>query len=392
MKRGIVLDQWARGLSVMLEKMFGCALITKLWSILLMEADFNTMNKMIYGQRMLDTAHHYKLIPEEIYSELNCLADDGTLAKVLFYDIVQQTRLPAGISAVDADNCYNWIAHPIASMVFQALGVSKPAIVLMLSTIQDMKFFLQTGYGDSKDYAGSTGEVKTQGLCQGNGAAPAEWMFTSIAMIQAHKQKGHDVHLYCPISKKEMHLAGTLFVNDTNLEHFDPTKNKTVIMAHEAMQRSILNWGWVLIATGSALKPSKCFYHLVSFLWKPDETWKYDQNEKKPALLITVPLTDESNAPIDHPAVTKPSKMLGSMTCPTGCSDGAITQMVEKAQGWIDRAKLGKLHKWNLWFLLEEQFWPKVSFGISSITAPFEVLDECLMKIYFNILSISGVC
>ncbi len=30
MKRGIVLDRWARGLLVMLEKMFGYALITKL--------------------------------------------------------------------------------------------------------------------------------------------------------------------------------------------------------------------------------------------------------------------------------------------------------------------------------------------------------------------------
>ncbi len=29
-KRGIVLDRWARGLSVMLEKIYGCALITKL--------------------------------------------------------------------------------------------------------------------------------------------------------------------------------------------------------------------------------------------------------------------------------------------------------------------------------------------------------------------------
>ncbi len=29
MKRGIVLDRWVRGISVMLEKMFGCALITK---------------------------------------------------------------------------------------------------------------------------------------------------------------------------------------------------------------------------------------------------------------------------------------------------------------------------------------------------------------------------
>jgi hypothetical protein len=113
----------------MLEKMFGCALITKLHSILLMEADFNSTNKMIYGQRMLHTAHRYKLIPEEIYSEQNCLADNGTLAKVLFYDIVRQTKLPAGISAVDADNCYDQICHPIVSMVFQSLGISKPAIV-----------------------------------------------------------------------------------------------------------------------------------------------------------------------------------------------------------------------------------------------------------------------
>jgi hypothetical protein len=80
MKRGIVLDRWVRGLLVMLEKMFGCMLITKLQSILLMEADFNSTNKMIYGQRMLNTARSYKLTPEEIYSKQNLLADDGTLA------------------------------------------------------------------------------------------------------------------------------------------------------------------------------------------------------------------------------------------------------------------------------------------------------------------------
>ena len=130
-RRGVVLDRWAQGLLVMLEKMFGCALITKLWSILLMEADFNATNKIIYGQRMLHQARKYKLIPEEIYSERNRLADDGTLTKVLFYDIVRQTRRPAGIGAADADNCYDRIAHPIASMVFQLLGVPKEAAVLI---------------------------------------------------------------------------------------------------------------------------------------------------------------------------------------------------------------------------------------------------------------------
>jgi hypothetical protein len=164
-QQGVVLEQWGRGLSVMLEKMFGCALITKPRSILLMEADFNATNKIIHGQRMLQTARKYKLMPEEVFSKRNRLADDGTLIKVLFYDIVCQTRLPVGISAVDADNYYNRIAHPIASKVFQALGVPKEAIISMLTTIQDMKFFLRTGFGDSNDYAGSIGGKKTQGMC-----------------------------------------------------------------------------------------------------------------------------------------------------------------------------------------------------------------------------------
>jgi hypothetical protein len=55
----------------MLEKIYGCALITKLCSILLMEADFNSTNMIIYGQQMLQVVKQYKLMPEEIYTKKN---------------------------------------------------------------------------------------------------------------------------------------------------------------------------------------------------------------------------------------------------------------------------------------------------------------------------------
>ena len=71
----------------MLEKEKGNKLISKLRAILLMEADFNAANKIIFGIRMLDKVRQYKLIPEEIFSEQNKMADDGALAKILFYDI-----------------------------------------------------------------------------------------------------------------------------------------------------------------------------------------------------------------------------------------------------------------------------------------------------------------
>ncbi len=113
------------------------------------------------------------------------------------------------------------------------------------------------GFGDSKEFASATGNVKTQGMCQGNGAAPAGWTVDSIAMNRAHKHKGHGVHLLCPITKKSMHLTGTLFVDDTDLEHLDLNKMESTAKAHLALQKSIINWGNLLLATGGALKPAK---------------------------------------------------------------------------------------------------------------------------------------
>ncbi len=164
-----------------------------------MEADFNATNKTIYGVRMLANALKYRLMPEEIFSERNRLADDGTLSKVIFYDIARQLRQPMGLALVDANNCYNRISHPMASMVFQSFGVPKGPIQTMLKTLQDLRFFLRTGYGDSPGYVGGNKgstitAVKNQGMCQGNTASPAAWMVVSIPMILAHKEKGYGAH------------------------------------------------------------------------------------------------------------------------------------------------------------------------------------------------------
>jgi hypothetical protein len=146
-----------------------------------------------------------------------------------------------------------------------------------------------------------------------------------------------------------------LFVDNTNLEHPDLNKSESIVESHATLQESIINWGCLLLATGGALKPAKCFYHMISFSWKPNGDWKYDSNESLPDLRIVVPLADGTLAPIEHLPVLTPTKTLGQMTCPTRSSTGAILQMKEKAQKWIDnKAKGGKLHKRNAWFLMDK--------------------------------------
>ena len=69
LKHGIPLSRWACGLLVVLGKQLGCTLINKLQAILLMEADFNFSNKILYGVRMVDNVRRFGLMPEDIYSE-----------------------------------------------------------------------------------------------------------------------------------------------------------------------------------------------------------------------------------------------------------------------------------------------------------------------------------
>lgn len=86
-RRSFALEWWKEGLTCILEKIPGDCLVTKLWAILLMEADFNANNKIVFGVQMMDVVWQYGLMTEKIYSKQGKTAEDGELAKVFFYDL-----------------------------------------------------------------------------------------------------------------------------------------------------------------------------------------------------------------------------------------------------------------------------------------------------------------
>jgi hypothetical protein len=87
----------------------------------------------------------------------------------------------------------------------------------MLETIQEMKFFLRTVNGDSKDFARLPIEIKMQGLGQGNGASRAGWCVLSMMILRAHGAKGHGTQFIAPMSQVRRSLSAILYVDDTDL-------------------------------------------------------------------------------------------------------------------------------------------------------------------------------
>jgi hypothetical protein len=175
-------------------------------------------------------------------------------------------------------------------------------------TIQEMKFFLRTAYGDSKTLAGSSIKTKTQGLGQGNGASPAGWCVISIVILRAHGAKGHGVHFIAPMSLVRRSLLAILYVVNTDLLHINMDAEESIVEVHAAIQRAIENWGCLLIANGGTLKPDKCFYHLIDFAWTQKGGWQYIAHHEDEGAALFVPLPDGKMAPISHLAVDNAQK------------------------------------------------------------------------------------
>jgi hypothetical protein len=284
--------------------------------MLLMEGDFNTTNKIVYGSRMFQTARRHHLIPEVIFSEKNRMADDGTLCKTLFYNTTRQACVPAAIALVDASNCFDQIAHAMASLIFQAFGVPLKAVETMLGAIDNMKFFLRTGFGDSKSFAGGGISIKMQGLTQGNGASPAGWAVISICILGAHKKQGHGAKFVCPITKLLCHLTAILYVDDTDILHINLKKDERVNEVHNAIQSSVT--------------PTKQMLLLSNILRMGEQRME-----------ILVPLPGGKEEPIDHKSVDHAEKTIGAMTSPNGDSSASLALIKETAQTWINAVRNG---------------------------------------------------
>jgi hypothetical protein len=117
----------------------------------------------------------------------------------------------------------------------------------MLSAIKNMKFFLRTGFGNSKWFASGGVCVKVQGLTQGNGASPAGWAVISIVILRAHGKKGHGATFRCPITHCSANISAILYIDDTDLLHINFNKDETAEDAHAAIQSSVNSWGNLLM-------------------------------------------------------------------------------------------------------------------------------------------------
>ncbi len=114
-----------------------------------MEADFNYMNKWIFGHEAINNMYALGYVTEDQYSQKESTAEDAKLDNKLTMDLSRQLRHPLATMSADVDKCDDQIHHIIMSLLLLAIIRAIGPVVAMLHPIQSMKFYQQTARGDS---------------------------------------------------------------------------------------------------------------------------------------------------------------------------------------------------------------------------------------------------
>ena len=76
--------------------------------------------------------------------------------------------------------------------------------------------------------------------------------------------------------------------------------------------------------------------------------------------------------PIKNLGVDVAKETLGVFVCPSDAADKQLDTIKSKAQEWTSRAEDSKLRQRDVWFLVDHQLWPQLSYGLCSVEAPWD--------------------
>ena len=234
------------------------------------------------------------LVPKEIYSEKGKTPEDAILQQVLVYAIAWQPRRPLLVASVDAAQCYNRIAHTVASLTLRAYKVRQTSVASILTPIQSMEYYLRTGFGESTTYSGGKEDPK-QGSCQGNTAAPPTWQQISSLLINGQKHAGHGTTIVAPILKKSHSQVAILFVDDTNLWE-GLGEDDDVAFTLEKGQQGVNSWEKQPSCDGRRAQTGQVLVHSAQDEANKNGDWEYTKEK----LATATKKTDEDQEELDN--------------------------------------------------------------------------------------------
>ncbi len=262
-----------------------------------------------------------------------------------------------------------------------------------------MRFFLWTGFGESKDSYGGMHEERLAGYGQGNAASGPGFTALSSLIVNAYLREGFGAKIYSSYYRRLLLLAAVMYVDDTDMIHWvqNPSCSPGDLIA--AAQTATYAWGGLANATGAAMKPEKCYAYFLSYLYDNGRArLRPIQSLPPPSGYIAladgttapshtrVPLPDGTLSPIPTLLNEDISLLLGVWFGPASGGATHVRAMARKGYNWVDRMKSRPLPHDLAWRSFIHQLQPGMMWGIATVVmSPLKLLEQ-FQRVYFRCL------
>ena len=354
-----------------------------------MEANFNFPNELFFGWHMLQWAESQNQIPRDSggswngHQAINC-----AINWVLTLDAFWQKWISGAVTSMDADTCYDCMAHSMISLCLQCLALAVEVITSLLLTIQLMKFFLRTAFGDSTCIYGGWWLIPLHGCCQGNGGGSVMWVSVSIILVHQLWANGHVATIIRAISGLKVSFAGFLHVDDGDLTTAARTPTESEASMVDQAQKGTSCWQGGLRASGGDAKFEKTFWTLICFIWL-NGNWCYKTKDETIGKLY---MLGPSNKQLKIMKLdpSKLVKAVGITQLADGCMAGQLEEMLSKIEDfgtafcdrWVP-------HRYA-WLGLRSTIWPSLSYPLVACSFSKAEADHLTLALYKLILPTLG--
>jgi hypothetical protein len=385
LQTGLAPKRWKRGIDVMIPKKIGSLKANQLRTIVLMEPDFNLVNK-IMGKRLMANAERFQSVaPEQFGSRKRKSAINHAINKQLTIDILRQEHRAFVLILLDARSCYDRISPPVASLSMKRQGAPNNCVALMFNTIQAMEHFIRTTYGDSDISYSSTVEQPFHGVLQGNGAGPTIWALVSTPLLDRLRVKKCGVAIIS-MDETVFQIPAFAFVDDVDLIQ-ELYKEESV----EEAQKAVDEWSDALRATGGELVPEKCKCIIVRPSWIKDK-WTYANITTQEHNNIYITNERGERIAITQCPPSSGQLALGLAFSPINDTKDEVKRLRDKAETWAENVRTGYLNRQEAWHCLQTTIMKTIDYSLAASTLTQQDFKELMKPVLQVGLPKSGIC
>ena len=265
LRHGFAPRRWRSCVDAIIEKIPGKPMIEKLRIIMLYEADFNFVLKLIWGKRLVRHAEFHKCLGNSNHgSRPGRQTFDALLEKLMVYEIARLSRTSVVTVDNDAKSCYDRIIKTLSMVACMGVGLPQSTAIMHNRTHHAMEHHIKSSHGTFRPYSGSD-EDELEGTGQGSGGSPAIWLIYNACLLEAFSRFTKGIHLPSPYEDLVVQILAIFYVDDGMPGVNDALQReaeKLAVLLQQAEEAS-QSWERLLFASGGALELSKCFAYIV---------------------------------------------------------------------------------------------------------------------------------